>query len=225
MKFNENLKYLRKEANLTQEQLAEKLNVSRQAVTKWESGQSLPDIQNLKEMADMFGVTMDALVGEIGTKKDSILKKKIQDIGFFIFAAVIVIIMCINSLAVFIGCVAKDENVTIVSYIVLGIIGFLLLINFIKGYLQDTSKPIINMKENLDAKKERKVYIFSKYKIYFVSNIFWALIMNLPNETININDSLINFVETLIMFTILTIFLAVKDYSNLEKKVKKLNKE
>lgn len=225
MKFNENLKYLRKEANLTQEQLAEKLNVSRQAVTKWESGQSLPDIQNLKEMADMFGVTMDALVGEIGTKKDSILKKKIQDIGFFIFAAVIVIIMCINSLAVFIGYVAKDENVTIVSYIVLGIIGFLLLINFIKGYLQDTSKPIINMKENLDAKKERKVYIFSKYKIYFVSNIFWALIMNLPNETININDSLINFVETLIMFTILTIFLAVKDYSNLEKKVKKLNKE
>ena len=225
MKFNENLKYLRKEANLTQEQLAEKLNVSRQAVTKWESGQSLPDIQNLKEMADMFGVTMDALVGEIGTKKDSILKKKIQDIGFFIFAAVIVIIMCINSLAVFIGYVAKDENVTIVSYIVLGIIGFLLLIHFIKGYLQDTSKPIINMKENLDAKKERKVYIFSKYKIYFVSNIFWALIMNLPNETININDSLINFVETLIMFTILTIFLAVKDYSNLEKKVKKLNKE
>ena len=225
MKFNENLKYLRKEANLTQEQLAEKLNVSRQAVTKWESGQSLPDIQNLKEMADMFGVTMDALVGEIGTKKDSILKKKIQDIGFFIFVAVIVIIMCINSLAVFIGYVAKDENVTIVSYIVLGIIGFLLLINFIKGYLQDTSKPIINMKENLDAKKERKVYIFSKYKIYFVSNIFWALIMNLPNETININDSLINFVETLIMFTILTIFLAVKDYSNLEKKVKKLNKE
>ena len=50
MKFNENLKYLRKEAKLTQEQLAEKLNVSRQAVTKWESGQSLPDIQNLKEM-------------------------------------------------------------------------------------------------------------------------------------------------------------------------------
>ena len=36
MKFNENLKYLRKEAKLTQEQLAEKLNVSRQAVTKWE---------------------------------------------------------------------------------------------------------------------------------------------------------------------------------------------
>ena len=45
MKFNENLKYLRKEAKLTQEQLAERLNVSRQAVTKWESGQSLTEFK------------------------------------------------------------------------------------------------------------------------------------------------------------------------------------
>ena len=44
MKFNENLKYLRKRDNLTQEELAEKLNVSRQSITKWESGNSLPDI-------------------------------------------------------------------------------------------------------------------------------------------------------------------------------------
>ena len=60
MKFNENLKYLRKEEKMTQENLAERLNVSRQAVTKWESGQSLPDIENLKQIADLFGVTMDS---------------------------------------------------------------------------------------------------------------------------------------------------------------------
>ena len=41
MKFNENLKYLRKKEGLTQEELAEKLNVSRQSVTKWESGISI----------------------------------------------------------------------------------------------------------------------------------------------------------------------------------------
>lgn len=45
MKFNENLKYLRKKEGITQEELAERLNVSRQSVTKWESGQSLPDIE------------------------------------------------------------------------------------------------------------------------------------------------------------------------------------
>ena len=54
MKFNENLKYLRKREGLTQEELAEKLNVSRQSVTKWESGQSLPDIEKVKEIAYIF---------------------------------------------------------------------------------------------------------------------------------------------------------------------------
>lgn len=41
MSFSENMQYLRKKENLTQEQLAERLNVSRQAVSKWESGDSL----------------------------------------------------------------------------------------------------------------------------------------------------------------------------------------
>ena len=86
MKFNENLKYLRKESKFTQEELAEQLNVSRQAVTKWESGQSLPDIENLKQLSDIFGVTMDSLVGDIETKNDLIIKKKINDIGYFVFA-------------------------------------------------------------------------------------------------------------------------------------------
>lgn len=137
MKFNENLKYLRKEANLTQEQLAEKLNVSRQAVTKWESGQSLPDIQNLKEMADMFEVTMDALVGDIGTKKESIMSKKINDIGYFIFASVVIIVIGIISIAECIGSITGDENKKIISYIVLGIAGFLLMIYFVKKYLHN----------------------------------------------------------------------------------------
>ena len=48
MLFNEKLKLLRKENNLTQEDLSEKLNVSRQAITKWESGDGIPDIDNLK---------------------------------------------------------------------------------------------------------------------------------------------------------------------------------
>lgn len=78
MKFNENLKYLRKEEKMTQENLAERLNVSRQAVTKWESGQSLPDIENLKQIADLFGVTMDSLVGDVESKKESNINKRLM---------------------------------------------------------------------------------------------------------------------------------------------------
>ncbi len=57
-----NLKKLRKTAKLTQEQVAEQLNVSRQTVTKWESGESLPDIDNCILLAKLYNVTLDDLV-------------------------------------------------------------------------------------------------------------------------------------------------------------------
>ena len=53
----------RKELNLTQEGLAQQLGVTNQAVSKWESGQSCPDIALLPKLADLFGITIDALFG------------------------------------------------------------------------------------------------------------------------------------------------------------------
>ncbi len=59
---NSNLKILRKTAKLTQEDVAERLNVSRQTVAKWESGESLPDIENCILLAKLYNVTIDDLV-------------------------------------------------------------------------------------------------------------------------------------------------------------------
>lgn len=53
---------LRKKKNLTQEELAEKLGVSRQAVSKWECGEALPDTENLVMIARLYGVSLDALL-------------------------------------------------------------------------------------------------------------------------------------------------------------------
>lgn len=64
MFFYEKLKMLRKESNLTQEELAERLNVSRQAITKWESGDGTPDIENLKQISILFNTTIDELIKE-----------------------------------------------------------------------------------------------------------------------------------------------------------------
>ncbi len=64
MQFSEKLKLIRKENNLTQENLSEKLNVSRQAITKWESGEGIPDIENLKQISTLFNITIDELVKE-----------------------------------------------------------------------------------------------------------------------------------------------------------------
>ena len=61
--FSHNLACYRRRAGLTQLELAEKLNYSDKSVSKWERGESLPDIAVLKEIADLFGVTLDYLVG------------------------------------------------------------------------------------------------------------------------------------------------------------------
>ena len=62
MIFSEKLVVLRKNKGMTQAALAEKLNVSRQAVAKWESGQAYPDISNLIQISDLMNVTVDYLV-------------------------------------------------------------------------------------------------------------------------------------------------------------------
>ena len=57
-----NLKYFRKRNGLSQEELAEKIEVSRQSVAKWESGETLPDIVKCRELANLFGTTIDSLI-------------------------------------------------------------------------------------------------------------------------------------------------------------------
>lgn len=64
MGFNNKLKELRKEKNISQEQLANELNISRQAISKWESGKAYPDIDNLILLRKIFGVSLDELIME-----------------------------------------------------------------------------------------------------------------------------------------------------------------
>ena len=60
--FHSNLVQLRKLHHLSQEELAEKVGVSRQTLSKWETGESIPDIVRCKQLADVFSVTLDDLV-------------------------------------------------------------------------------------------------------------------------------------------------------------------
>ena len=62
MRLGQKITELRKKNNLSQEALAEKMNVSRQAVSKWESDQSIPDIEKIVNLSELFGVTTDYLL-------------------------------------------------------------------------------------------------------------------------------------------------------------------
>ncbi len=70
MTLAEKLKFLRKQAGMSQEQLAEKLGVSRQAVTKWETDAGIPDIENVIAISALFDISIDELLSnENGAKK------------------------------------------------------------------------------------------------------------------------------------------------------------
>ncbi len=70
MNFSEKLKEIRKNEGLSQEQLAEKIGVSRQAITKWETGKGLPDVENMVIIAEIFKTTLDELL------RDSVAKQE-----------------------------------------------------------------------------------------------------------------------------------------------------
>ena len=80
--LSENLRLLRKQKLLSQEDLAEKCQVSRQAIAKWESGESVPTIEKLIYLANLYDVTLDELVGCIVIDKYARVKEYIK-----IFAA------------------------------------------------------------------------------------------------------------------------------------------
>lgn len=63
IKFDENLRAFRKQKEFSQEYLAEKMNVSRQTISKWENGTAMPDLKKLTDLATLFDVSMDELLG------------------------------------------------------------------------------------------------------------------------------------------------------------------
>ena len=65
------LRRFRKERGLSQEDVAERLGVSRQAVAKWERGDSLPDIESCVALADLYGTTVDLLIRNLGREENT----------------------------------------------------------------------------------------------------------------------------------------------------------
>ena len=87
MEFGEKLQELRKTRNLTQEELAESLYVSRTAISKWESGRGYPSIDSLKEISCFFDVTIDELLSSeklisIAKKENELNLQKLYNIFF-----------------------------------------------------------------------------------------------------------------------------------------------
>lgn len=76
--FSQNLQKIRSEKNLSQEQLADKIGVSRQTISAWESGKASPELDKITTISKLFSVSIDELVGEIKTEASNFDKKEYE---------------------------------------------------------------------------------------------------------------------------------------------------
>lgn len=123
MSFSENLQCLRKQRNITQEQLAEQLDVSRQSVSKWESGQSYPEMEKLLQICNMFHCNMDVLVqGDISKSFAEDIcgyDKQKNQFSRWISAGVGLVILGISAVMFLTGAGMSEEAAAIVFFALL----------------------------------------------------------------------------------------------------------
>lgn len=196
MKFNEKLIKLRRQSGLSQEELGYKLNVTRQTVSKWELGQTTPEMDKLVSLSKIYGITLDELTSEEETtdlgaqdpiKTDKNDKKKFDIknmdmrkilIPLIIVLVVIALIIGVNKMKMFNK--AANEIVGVNNEIISKDNSIISFINFIKEIITG------QVKEQLEDNKLDEIKRYnSKFETYsgtqegyFVENLLELVVTN-----------------------------------------------
>ncbi len=121
MEFNEKLQILRADKNMTQEELAKELYVSRTAVSKWESGRGYPNIDSLKAIAKFFNITIDELI--CSEEVITLAEQDISNSNKNHTALVCSILDCLNALLLFLPVFGDSHAGKVLSVSVFGLTG------------------------------------------------------------------------------------------------------
>lgn len=177
MAFNENLQNLRKIQGISQEQLAEQLSVSRQAVSKWESGNAYPETEKLFIICDIFDCSLDALMKGKITVDSAGEKKKYEDLqnrfSKGIALGVGIILLGVTMLLHLVGVANMAETVLLEErYAILGVIVLLCSILI--------AVPIFIVlgieKENFDKKHPQLPCFYSEEEVEYFEKKFTKVI-------------------------------------------------
>lgn len=176
MNIGEKIKELRKTKNLSQETLADVLNVSRQTISKWETGESNPDFDKIVPLCDFFGISTDELLkGEKFYLERSIVKEKTKNkaltisLCIIIFVVMMILVITIDEVG------GNDPLTAAILLIGLGAISIILV-------YYNLSKPIIEKAPPKAPTNDKKRLVYSIINmlsiiIYFLYSFFfnaWA---------------------------------------------------
>lgn len=133
MNLGERLRELRKKNNLSQDALAKRLSISRQAVSRWENNLSTPDLQTLINICKLYGISLDAFVDDI--KFNNIRKKPTKDQLLKAYTPYLIVLIVIMTMIAFLPGQVKIPFLFFGSLALIFLIAALLIYYIIKNYL------------------------------------------------------------------------------------------
>lgn len=153
MKFSEKLIKLRKQKGLSQEDLGNQINVSRQAISKWESEQANPEIEKVKEISKLFNVSIDYLLNDkIDEPRKEVLKvnNKIKKaiISLFLIIIIIYLLIAVYKFSILLKYSIKANKIN--DYDNCSIIATTVINNRINNHVSEFSENIIH-KNNIEV--------------------------------------------------------------------------
>lgn len=153
MKIGEKIYSLRKKYNLSQEELANELNVSRQTVSKWEVGESCPDFDKIVPLCELFGISTEELLRDkkIEEKEETPTEKKVDVVkAILICISIFIYFLAIISVIVLEDVANVNEGISAASFLTLNGIATVILVFTLMTRKNKTEKKV----EEIKLKKE-----------------------------------------------------------------------
>lgn len=222
MNFGENLQNLRKMSHISQEELAEKLNVSRQAISKWESNDCYPETEKLIKICEIFNCSMDTILKGKVQKQNETTKtsyeKIMNNLSKGIALGVFLILLGTTFLLGIISRSTDEQNIITGVIILLIFVLFAIPIFIIRGLEIETFKRKNPILENFYTSEEIEKYgkVFSKALAISISIIILGVIVFMALYGFKIfNGNVIMQVSILMIF--ITISTPILVYHGIQK--------
>ena len=202
MKFGENLKKIRKEKNMSQEQLAEKVNVSRQSVSKWETGESYPEMNNILELCKIFNCNINDLIHTDMTDISSLDEEIIMNVVKFNEKKQ----NQVKTLSNIISLIGKIGSIVLKVAIPFVIIA-MLLVPYIVNNVQVQENKIIFKTDNIKLIDSNKIEVFNIMSVDLEGDISYNEIIDILNN--NSKLEIILYLEGGLFFIIVDIIIMI----------------
>lgn len=210
MKFGENLKRIRRDKKMSQEELSEKVNVSRQSVSKWETGESYPEMNNILELCKIFNCKINDLVHTDMEDVSSLDKEIVMNVVKFNEEQQ-KNVKALSHVISMIGKIGKIVLMVAIPFIILA----MLLVPYVVNNIDVIDDDIILKTDNIEFIEHDRIEVLNFMTIDFEGDMTYEEVIDVFKT--NSDIEIILFIEAGILFILVQIVLMIFVLNYVEK--------